>query len=61
MWFIPTTILDDIVAARKTSMPAPEPKSTTVSPFLIRANLVGILHPTLKMDDWGMDSSSVRL
>ncbi len=40
-----------ILAARKTSIPAPEPKSTTVSPSFKCANLVGLPHPTPRMDD----------
>src|SRR6185437_2845130 len=48
-------------AAKKTSIPAPEPKSTTVSPSFIWANFTGLPHPTPKMDDSGMDSRSLVL
>jgi hypothetical protein len=34
-----------MLAARKTSIPAPEPRSTIVSPSLIKANFVGVPHP----------------
>ena len=42
------------LAARNTSIPAPEPKSTTVLPSLISANLVGFPHPTPNTDDSGI-------
>ena len=47
-----------MLAARKTSMPAPEPKSTTVSPSLIKANFVGVPHPAPRIDASGKDFKS---
>ena len=43
------------LAARNTSIPAPDPKSTTVSPSLISANLVGFPHPTPNTEDSGIE------
>ena len=40
-----TTLETTMLAARKTSMPAPEPRSTTVSHSLINANLVSVPQP----------------
>ena len=47
-----------MLAARNTSIPAPEPKSTTVSPSLIKANFVGVPHPAPRIDASGIDFSS---
>src|SRR6478735_709284 len=44
-----------ILAARKTSIPAPEPKSTTTLPSFKSANLVGFPHPTPNTDDSGIE------
>ncbi len=43
-----------ILAARNTSIPAPEPKSTTVSPSSISANLIGFPQPTPSTEDSGI-------
>ena len=47
------------LAARNTSMPAPDPKSTTVSPSLIKANFVGVPQPAPRIESTGIDFSSL--
>jgi hypothetical protein len=49
------------LAARNTSIPAPEPKSTTVSPSFIKANFVGVPHPAPRIDASGIEFSSFEL
>jgi hypothetical protein len=44
-----------MLAARNTSIPAPDPRSTTVSPSLIKANFVGVPHPAPRIEDFGID------
>ena len=46
-----------ILAARNTSIPAPESKSTTALPSIISANLVWFPQPTPNTEDSGMDSN----
>src|SRR5919106_5600736 len=46
-------------ADKNTSIPAPEPRSTTVSPFRKSANLTGAPQPTPRIDACGTDSSSL--
>ena len=48
-----------MLAARNTSIPAPEPRSTTVSPSAINANFVGVPHPAPSIDASGIDFSSL--
>ena len=48
-----------MLAARNTSIPAPEPRSTTVSPSLIKANFVGVPHPAPSIDASGILFSSL--
>ena len=48
-----------MLAARNTSIPAPEPRSTTVSPSLTKANFVGVPHPAPRIDACGIDLSSL--
>ena len=43
-----------MLAARNTSIPAPEPRSTTVSPSAINANFVGVPHPAPRIDASGI-------
>src|SRR4029078_7457472 len=44
-----------IFAAKNTSIPAPEPKSTTIFPSCMSANLVGFPQPTPNTDDSGIE------
>ena len=44
--------------AKKTSIPPPEPKSKTVSPFLKLANATGFPQPKPKIADSGKSSKS---
>ena len=48
-----------MLAARNTSIPAPEPRSTTVSPSAINANFVGVPHPAPRIDASGILCSSL--
>jgi hypothetical protein len=47
-----------MLAARNTSIPAPEPRSTTVSPSFMKANFVGVPHPAQRIEASGIDFSS---
>ena len=49
-----------MLAARNTSIPAPEPKSTTVSPSFIKANFVGVPHPAPRIDASGIELRSFK-
>ena len=44
-----------MLAERNTSIPAPEPRSTTVSPSLIKANFVAVTHPDPSIDASAID------
>src|SRR3954462_7669435 len=50
-----------ILADKNTSIPAPEPKSTTVSPSLMCTNFIGLPHPTPKIEAEGMAANSSEL
>src|SRR6185312_14467652 len=43
------------LAAKNTSIPAPEPKSITIFPSFMSANLVGFPHPIPNTDDSGIE------
>src|SRR5918996_1568990 len=43
--------------ARNASIPAPEPKSTTISPAFKLAKLIGAPQPRPNIDDFGIDSN----
>jgi hypothetical protein len=47
-------------AAKNTSIPVPEPRSTMVSPSLILASFVGAPHPTPSKEAFGMESISPK-
>jgi hypothetical protein len=58
---IPITFLESLTlfADKNTSIPQPEPISTTTSPSLISAKFTGAPHPTPRIDDSGTASKSL--
>src|SRR5579872_6962797 len=59
---MPITLPDfeTLFADKNTSIPAPEPRSRTVSPSFRSANFIGAPQPTPKIDSCGIDCNSFR-